>query len=129
MYAIVKTGGKQYKVAVGDILEVEKIEAEEGSKVVLEAICIVDGKNIEADPAKAAKTKVEAIVLEQFKGDKKLVFKFKKRKNYKKMRGHRQNLTRLQIAAVGSQKPKATKPAAKKTAPKAASVEESSDAE
>ena len=88
-----------------------------------------NGKNIEADPAKAAETKVEAVVLEQFKGDKKLVFKFKKRKNYKKMRGHRQNLTRLQIAAVGSQKPKATKPAAKKTAPKAASVKESSDAE
>ncbi|MEG0376626.1 MAG: 50S ribosomal protein L21, partial [Raoultibacter sp.] len=88
MYAIVKTGGKQYKVAPGDILEVEKLEVEPGKKIELEAICIVDGDKVEADPAKAAKTKVEAVILEQFKGDKKLVFKFKKRKNYKKMRGH-----------------------------------------
>ena len=103
MYAIVKTGGKQYKVAPGDILEVEKLEVEPGKKVELEAICIVDGDKVEADPAKAAKTKVEAVVLEQFKGEKQLVFKFKKRKNYKKMRGHRQNLTRIQICAVGSE--------------------------
>ena len=119
MYAIVKTGGKQYKVAPGDILEVEKLEVEPGKKVELEAICVVDGDKVEADPAKAAKTKVEAVVLEQFKGEKQLVFKFKKRKNYKKMRGHRQNLTRIQIAAVGSAKAdvKADKPAAKKEAP------------
>ena len=119
MYAIVKTGGKQYKVAPGDILEVEKLEVEPGKKVELEAICIVDGDKVEADPAKAAKTKVEAVVLEQFKGEKQLVFKFKKRKNYKKMRGHRQNLTRIQIADVGSAKAevKAGKPAAKKDAP------------
>ena len=68
MYAIVKTGGKQYKVAPGD------------------------------------KTKVVATVLEQFKGDKALVFKFKKRKNYKKLRGHRQNLTRVKIESVGTAK-------------------------
>ena len=53
------------------------------------------------DPEKAAKTKVVATVLEQFKGDKALVFKFKKRKNYKKLRGHRQNLTRVKIESVG----------------------------
>lgn len=104
MYAIVKTGGKQYKVAPGDILEVEKLDVEEGKKVALDVICIVDGSKVETDPAKAAKTKVEAVVLEQFKGDKQLVFKFKKRKNYKRTRGHRQNLTRIQIANVGSEK-------------------------
>ncbi|MGI6106275.1 MAG: 50S ribosomal protein L21, partial [Raoultibacter sp.] len=81
MYAIVKTGGKQYKVAPGDILSVEKLDVEEGKKVQLEAIWIVDGKKVEADPAKASSTKVEAVVLEQFKGEKQLVFKFKKRKN------------------------------------------------
>lgn len=118
MYAIVKTGGKQYKVAPGDILSIEKLDAEPGAKVELEAICIVDGKNVEADPAKAAATKVTAIVLDQFRGDKQLVFRFKKRKNYKKMRGHRQYLTRVQIEAVGSAKAekKAAKPAAKKEA-------------
>ena len=102
MYAIVKTGGKQYKVAPGDKLNVEKLDAEVGSKVELTAICIVDGDKVEADPAKAAATKVTATVIEQFRGEKQLVFKFKKRKNYKKMRGHRQYLTRIRIDSVGS---------------------------
>lgn len=104
MYAIVKTGGKQYKVSAGDYLNVEKLDAEVGSKVALDVIAVVDGKKVEADPAKAAKTKVEAVVVEQFKGEKQLIFKFKKRKNYKRTRGHRQNLTRIQIVSVGSEK-------------------------
>lgn len=104
MYAIVKTGGKQYKVSAGDFLNVEKLDAEVGNKVALDAIAVVKDGKVEADPAKAAKTKVEAVVVEQFKGEKQLVFKFKKRKNYKRTRGHRQNLTRLQITAVGSDK-------------------------
>ena len=104
MYAIVKTGGKQYKVAPGDKLNVEKLDAEVGSQVELTAICIVDGDKVEADPAKAAETKVTATVIEQFRGEKQLVFKFKKRKNYKKMRGHRQYLTRIQVESVGSAK-------------------------
>ena len=87
MYAIVKTGGKQYKVSTGDCLNVEKLEGEAGDKV-------------EADPAKAAETKVTATVVEQFKDKKVLVFKFKKRKNYKKLRGHRQQLTRIQITSI-----------------------------
>ena len=116
MYAIVKTGGKQYKVAPGDKLNIEKLDAEVGAKVELEAICVVDGEKVEADPAKAAATKVTAIVLEQFKGEKQLVFK--KRKNYKKLRGHRQQLTRVEIESVGSAK--AEKKVAKKAAPKKA---------
>lgn len=104
MYAIIKTGGKQYKVAAGDYVNVEKLDAEVGSKVELPAIAIIDGTTVTADPAEAAKTKVEAEVVEQFKGEKQLVFKFKKRKNYKKMRGHRQNLTRIKIVAVGADK-------------------------
>ncbi len=119
MYAIVKTGGKQYKVAPGDIIAVEKIDVEAGGKVELEAICIVDGKNV--DVKDASKTKVEAVVLEQFKGEKQLVFKFKKRKNYKKLRGHRQNLTRLQIESIGGVK------AEKKAAKKASAAEKSAE--
>ena len=101
MYAIVKTGGKQYKVAAGDKINIEKLNAEVGEDVELTAICVVDGENVVADPAEAAKTKVVATVLEQFKGDKALVFKFKKRKNYKKLQGHRQNLTRVEIKSIG----------------------------
>ena len=98
MYAIVKTGGKQYKVAVGDKLNIEKLDAEVGAE--LPVICFVDGATVEADPAKAAAKKVTAEVVEQFKGPKQLVFKFKKRKNYKKLRGHRQQLTRVEIKSI-----------------------------
>ena len=75
MYAIVKTGGKQYKVSTGDCLNVEKLEGEAGDKVALTAITVVDGAKVIADPAEAAKTKVEATIVEQFKGDKQLVFR------------------------------------------------------
>lgn len=121
MYAIVKTGGKQYKVAEGDKLNIEKLDAQVGDKVELEAICIVDGDKVEADPAKAAKFVVTAEVLEQFKGEKQIVFKFKKRKNYKRKKGHRQLLTRVEIKSIA-----AAKKAAKKAEPKkeAAEVEQ-----
>lgn len=101
MYAIIKTGGKQYKVAAGDKLSIEKLDAEVGEKVELPAICIVDGETVEADPAKAGQVKVVATVLDQYRDKKVLVFKFKKRKNYKKLRGHRQSLTLVQIESIG----------------------------
>lgn len=101
MYAIIKTGGKQYRVAAGDKLNIEKLDAEVGAKVELTAICVIDGDKVIADPAEAAATKVVATVVEQFRGEKVLVFKFKKRKNYKKLRGHRQSLTRVQIESIG----------------------------
>ena len=125
MYAIVKTGGKQYKVAPGDKLNIETLNAEPGEKVELEAICVVDGDKVEADPAKAAATKVVAVVLEQFRGEKQLVFKFKKRKNYKKMRGHRQYLTRVRVESVGSEKMEA--PADKKPAKKTETASEDAE--
>ncbi len=135
MYAIVKTGGKQYKVAPGDKICIEKMDAEPGSTVELPAICVVDGEKVEADPAKAAATKVLATVLEHYKGEKQLVFKFKKRKNYKKLRGHRQQLMRVHIDAVGSEKAAAKKAdekpaeaAEKKTAAKAEKPAEKKEA-
>ena len=104
MYAIVNTGGKQYKVATDDVITVEKIEGNEGDKVTLPVIFLNDGKKIVTDPDKLAKAKVTAQIVEQFKGEKQLIFKFKKRKNYKRTRGHRQNLTRIKIVAVGADK-------------------------
>ena len=103
MYAIVKTGGKQYKVAPGDVISIEKLDAEVGDEVELTAICIVDGDAIEADPEKAAETKVVAEVIDQYKGKKQLVFKFKKRKGYKKLNGHRQQLTKVRVVSVGAE--------------------------
>ena len=84
----------------GDKLNIEKLDAAVGDKVELEAICVVDGAKVEADPAKAAATKVTAIILEQFKGEKQLVFKFHKRKRYRRLKGHRQQLTKLKIVKV-----------------------------
>ena len=98
-------------------LIIQKIDAKAGDKVSLTAICIVDGDKVEADPAKAAKTAVKAEVLEQHKGDKQVVFKFKRRKNYKVKKGHRQNLTKIRIVEIGTAKydpKKAAKPVAKK---------------
>lgn len=121
MKATIKTGGKQYNVCVGDVLAVEKIDAKVGDKINLSAICIIDGDKIEADPAKASKTAVKAEVLEQFKDKKVIVFKFKRRKNYKVKNGHRQNLTKLRIIEIGSEKyvpTKKAKPVAKKAVKK-----------
>lgn len=100
MYAIVSTGGKQYKVATDDVLNVEKIEGEVGAKIELPVLFLNDGKKIITDPAKLAKAKVTAEIVEQFKGEKVLVFKFHKRKRYRRTQGHRQQLTRIKITKV-----------------------------
>jgi large subunit ribosomal protein L21 len=123
MYAVVKTGGKQYKVEPGTVLSIEKLNAEVGEEVELPVIFFADGETIEADPAKAAATKVTAEVLDQYKGKKQLVFKFKKRKGYKKLKGHRQQLTKVRVTAVGSEKWE------KKAAPAAEQAEEAASEE
>ena len=86
MYAIVATGGKQYKVAKGDVLDVEKL--------------LNDGEKTIVDPATLEDKKVTAEVVDQHKGEKVLVFKFKKRKRYHRTKGHRQNLTKLRISEL-----------------------------
>ncbi|MCH3943242.1 MAG: 50S ribosomal protein L21 [Atopobiaceae bacterium] len=100
MYAIVSTGGKQYKVAKGDVIDVEKLDAAAGDKVELDVLMISDGKKVVVDSSSLASEKVTAQVVEQFKGDKQLVFKLKKRKRYHRTNGHRQNLTKLEIVSV-----------------------------
>ena len=114
MYAIIKTGAKQYKVQPGDALNVEKLDGKVGDKVEFEAIFTSDGGKIVADASDASKTKVTAKIVEQFKDKKVIVFKFKKRKNYQRKVGHRQPLTRIFILSVGDEKApekKATKKA------------------
>ena len=101
MYAIVATGGKQYKVAKGDVIDVEKLNAQPGDKVELPVLLLNDGDKTIVGSAPLEGKSVTADVVEQFKGPKQLVFKFKKRKNYKKMRGHRQYLTRIQVESIG----------------------------
>ena len=100
MYAIVSTGGKQYKVAEGDVIDVEKLDAQPGDKVELDVLLLADGAGIVAAPEELESAKVVAEVVEQFKGKKVLVFKLKKRKRYHRTQGHRQNLTKLQIVSI-----------------------------
>ena len=100
MYAIVATGGKQYKVAKGDVLDVEKLDAQPGESVQLDVPLLNDGEKTVVDPAALEDKKVTAEVVDQHKGEKVLVFKFKKRKRYHRTKGHRQNLTKLRISEL-----------------------------
>ena len=119
MYAIVNTGGKQYKVATDDVITVEKLEGNVGDKVELPVLFLNDGKKIVTDPEKLAKAKVTAEIVDQFKGEKQLVFKFHKRKRYRRLKGHRQQLTKIKITKVQatSRARKATKVEAPVEAP------------
>lgn len=100
MYAIVKTGGKQYKVAVGDIVEVEKLEGELGSEVTFPALLVVDGSDVTADANALAKFSVTGKLVEQTKGPKIRIHKFKNKTGYQKRQGHRQKLTRVEVTGI-----------------------------
>ena len=101
MYAIVSTGGKQYKVAEGDIIDIEKLDAEEGQTVSFaDVLFFNDGENAVTDTEALAKVTVEGEVLKQYRDDKVLVFKFRRRKRYHRTRGHRQYLTKVRITKV-----------------------------
>ena len=100
MYAIVKTGGKQYKVAVGDVLEIEKLDVKPGAEVALPAILLVDGEDVTHDAAKLAEVAVTAEVLAQTKGPKIKIHKYKNKTGYHKRMGHRQKLTQVKVTAI-----------------------------
>jgi large subunit ribosomal protein L21 len=101
MFAVIKTGGKQYRVQEGDVLQVEKLGAENGQKVFFDQVLLIDdgGKTLIGTPF-LENARVRAEVIEDFKDKKILVFKKKRRKQYKKKRGHRQELTRLRIDEI-----------------------------
>ena len=100
MYAVVNSGGKQAKVEAGTVLAVERLKADVGATVELPVIFVADGDAIFATPADVAGAVVTAEVLEHFKGEKQIVFKFKKRKGYKRTTGHRQTLTSVRIIDI-----------------------------
>jgi large subunit ribosomal protein L21 len=99
-YAIVKTGGKQYKVAVGDLVKVEKIDGELGSSVKLPVALVVDGANLTTDAAALEKISVTGEVVDQVKGPKIRIHKFKNKTGYHKRQGHRQKLTVIKVTAI-----------------------------
>jgi large subunit ribosomal protein L21 len=101
MYAVIKTGGKQYKVSEGDFLRVEKIEGQAGAEILFEEVLLVStGEATEVGKPFVKKAKVVGEIIAQTKGPKLTVFKMKKRKGFRKKRGHRQELTRVKIKEI-----------------------------
>ena len=100
MYAIVKTGGKQYKVAVGDVVEVEKVVGVPGAPVALPALLVVDGTTVTSDAAALAGVTVSGEVVAQTKGPKIRILKYKNKSGYKKRIGHRQQLTQVKVTGI-----------------------------
>src|SRR3954467_1901425 len=104
MYAIVKTGGKQYKVAEGDVIEVEKLAGAPGDALKLAAVLLVAGDNLAANEAKLASVTVAGEIAEHAKGPKIRIHKFKNKTGYHKRQGHRQPLTRVKVTGISSGK-------------------------
>ncbi|MGO8991782.1 MAG: 50S ribosomal protein L21 [Polyangiaceae bacterium] len=100
MYAVIKTGGKQYKVAQGDRLRVEKLPANVGETVTFDQVLLVGGEALKIGAPLVAGAKVEAKVVAQDREKKIIVFKFRRRKNYRRKNGHRQPFTALEITGI-----------------------------
>lgn len=100
-FAIITTGGKQYRVAEGDKLEIEKLLIPEGGEVVFDKVLLISrGEEVKVGAPTVAGAKVHGKVLAQFRGEKKIVFKYHSKTRRRKMKGHRQPLTRVQITKV-----------------------------
>jgi large subunit ribosomal protein L21 len=119
MYAVVETGGKQYKVEQGTALFVDRLDAKEGDKVSLRPVMFRDD-TVLAAPKELEKVKVEAKVAEHLRGPKIKVFKYKAKKGYRRKAGHRSELTKLEVTEVKLLKSATKKPAEKKAAEKPA---------
>ena len=102
MYAIIQTGGHQYRVAVGDQLDVEKLPVEPGTDITLDQVLLVsdDDNLVTVGTPTVAGATVRALVVDQHRGEKLIVFKYKPKKRYRRKMGHRQDLTRLAIQEI-----------------------------
>ncbi|KAB7623139.1 50S ribosomal protein L21 [Alkalilimnicola sp. S0819] len=103
MYAVIKTGGKQYRVAEGDKLRIEKLNAEEGATVDFDQVLLVgEGDNVKVGAPLVEGGKVTAEVVRQGRADKVEIIKFKRRHNYKRTQGHRQSFTEVKITGISA---------------------------
>ncbi|GAB76502.1 50S ribosomal protein L21 [Austwickia chelonae] len=100
MYAIVRAGGRQEKVSVGDVLIVDKVNAEPGTSVDLTPLMLVDGADVTTEAEKLAKVKVKAEVVKATKGPKITILKYKNKTGYRKRQGHRQPTTQIKVTAI-----------------------------
>ena len=102
MYAVVKTGGKQYRVSAGEKLKVEQITADVGGEIALDQVLLVaDGESVMLGTPLVAGATVKAKVIGHGRGDKVRIFKMRRRKHYRKSQGHRQNYTEIEILGIG----------------------------
>ncbi|NBQ69506.1 MAG: 50S ribosomal protein L21 [Nitrosomonadaceae bacterium] len=103
MYAVIKTGGKQYRIQVGEKLKVEQLQVENGSELVIDQVLMVaDGDKVSVGTPLVSGAKVSATVLGQGRHDKIRIFKMRRRKHYQKHQGHRQNYTEIQITGISA---------------------------
>ncbi|MBK6871356.1 MAG: 50S ribosomal protein L21 [Kineosporiaceae bacterium] len=100
VYAIVRAGGRQEKVAVGDVLNVDRLDGEPGSTVKLTPVLLVDGSTVTSDADALAKVSVTAEIVEASKGPKIVIMKFKNKTGYRKRQGHRAQLTRIKVTGI-----------------------------
>ena len=100
MYAVIRTGGKQYRVAQGDKLHVEKLDGKVGDSITLTDVLLVGGDALKVGTPLVAGAKVEAKIVAQDRDKKIIIFKFRRRKNYHRKSGHRQPFTALEITAI-----------------------------
>ena len=100
MYAVIKTGGKQYRVAKNDVIKIERLDGEAGAEIVFSEVLMLGGDNPVVGAPRVAGASVTGTVLEQAKGDKVIIFKKRRRKNYRRRNGHRQLLTVVRIADI-----------------------------
>lgn len=100
VYAIVKAGGRQEKVAVGDVVVVNRMSGDVGATVELPALLLVDGEKVTTDAKKLAGVKVTAEIVRDEKGPKIIIVKYKNKTGYRKRQGHRQQLTRLKVTGI-----------------------------
>ena len=108
MYAIIETGGKQYKVQAGDQIRVEKLNVEDGGAVVFDKVLAAgEGADIKIGAPYLEGVTVEGTAVESGKGDKVIIFKYKAKKDYRKKQGHRQPYTMVKIESLGGEAPKA----------------------
>ncbi|MFC7620834.1 50S ribosomal protein L21 [Microlunatus sp. GCM10028923] len=102
MYAIVRSGGRQHKVAVGDVLEIDRISDEAGASVQLQPVLLVDGEAVTSDKTALEAASVTAEVLAETKGPKIRILKFKNKTGYRKRQGHRQRYTKVKVTGIES---------------------------
>ncbi|RLC96677.1 MAG: 50S ribosomal protein L21 [Chloroflexi bacterium] len=124
MYAVFATGGKQYRATTGDILKIEKLDAEKGAKVELDQVLMVgEGEDVKVGSPYLKGGKVSATIVEHGRGEKIKILKFKRRKHHMKRMGHRQDFTRIEITGIAASAPKKKATKAKAAKPEAKAPE------